>query len=176
MRVLHLLVLSLSIITGSAWAEPYPDKSRPIKIVIPFGAAILSDLMGRALARGMSDIAGVNVIVENKPGADGVIGMQAVKTAAPDGYTILLTSSSTQVLNVHMLANLSYDPVADYVPLTGMARVTHLLHEGPSLSHKTAREFIEAARRIPASTATAAPRRPDGSPERCCSARTASSC
>ena len=148
-KIRHLLVLGLLIVAGGAVAQSYPDKSRLIKIIVPFGAGGSGDLMARALARGVTEVSGMNVIVENKPGAEGVIGVQAVRNAAPDGYTLLLTTSSTQVLNVHMIPQLPYDPVADFVPLTGISKTSLVMNAGPKLPFKTAREFIEAARAHP---------------------------
>ena len=78
MPTLRYLVLALLMTMQAAWAQSFPDKSRPIKIIAPSGAASLADLLARAFSRGMADVAGLNVIVENKPGAEGVIGLQAV--------------------------------------------------------------------------------------------------
>lgn len=141
--------LIMLVFTCSAWPQSYPDKSRPLRIVVPFGAGSSTDMMARGFGRAISEAHGINVIVENKPGAEGVIGMQAVKNAPPDGYTILLANSSTQVLNVHMLAKLPYDPVADYVPISGVAKFTLVLNAGPSLPFKTVRQFVEAAKANP---------------------------
>ena len=143
------LLLGLLITAAPAWAQSYPDKSRPLKLVVPFGTASSSDMLARALGRGINEVSGMTVVVENKPGAEGVIGVQAVKSASPDGYTLLLTSSSTQVLNPHMIPQLPYDPVADFMPLTGVSKSWQVLNAGPSVQFKTAREFIAAARANP---------------------------
>ena len=149
MRLLHFVVLGMLTAAGAAWAQPYPQKSKPIRIIIPFGAASSTDLLSRALGRGITELSGVNVIVENKPGAEGVIGMQAAKNATPDGYTLLMTTNSTQVLNPHMLSNLPYHPVTDFVPVTGVAKFSLIMNVGPTVTQKTARELIEAARANP---------------------------
>lgn len=148
--LLRWLVLgSTWLALGSAWAQSYPDTSRPLKILVPFGAASSTDLLARALAQGITEVSGLNAIVENKAGAEGQIGMSAAKAAAPDGYTLVMTTSSTQVLNPHMLGKLSYDPVADFVPIGGVGKFALILNAGPSLPQKSAREFIEAARAHP---------------------------
>jgi tripartite-type tricarboxylate transporter receptor subunit TctC len=149
MNAFRLLAAGLLVLSGSTWAQTYPDKSRPIRIIVPFGAGSSGDILARALGRGMSEIAGVNVIVDNKPGAESVIGVQAAKNSLPDGYTMLLTNSSAQVLNVHMLPNIPYDPVADFTPLVSISKFSLVLNTGPSLPFKTVREFIEAARANP---------------------------
>jgi tripartite-type tricarboxylate transporter receptor subunit TctC len=143
------MVLGLMMACGSAWAQTYPDVSRPLRILVPFGAASSTDLLARALAQGITEVSGMNAIVENKAGAEGQIGMGAAKAAAPDGYTLVLTTSSTQVLNPHMLPRIPYDPVADFVPIAGVAKFSLVLNAGPGLTQKSAREFIEAARANP---------------------------
>jgi tripartite-type tricarboxylate transporter receptor subunit TctC len=149
MRLFRFLGLILLVACSSAGAQAYPDKSKPIKIVVPFGAGSATDLMARAIARAMSEKAGVNAIVDNKPGAEGVIGMQAVKYSPADGYTMVLANISTQVLNVHMLPKLPYDPVADFVPITGIAKFSLVLNATSGLPFKTSRELIEAAKKNP---------------------------
>jgi tripartite-type tricarboxylate transporter receptor subunit TctC len=88
-------------------------------------------------------------VVENKPGAEGVIGVQAAKSAPPDGYTIMMTSNSTQVLNVLMLRKIPYDPVADFVPLVGAGTIPVVMYVGAASPFKTAQEFVAAARANP---------------------------
>ena len=91
-------------------AQLYPDKSRPIKIIVPSGAASVVDLLARAYAKAMAETSGVNLVVDNKPGAEMVIGVQAFLASPPDGYTFMVTSSSSQTLNPVMIPGLLYDP------------------------------------------------------------------
>jgi tripartite-type tricarboxylate transporter receptor subunit TctC len=147
-RFILTLVAALALVQH-ATAQTYPDKSRVIRIIVPTGASSSGDLQARALARGMADVAGLNVIVENKAGAEGVIGMQAGKLAPPDGYTLVQGGTSTMVLNAVMLPNLAYDPVADFVPVAGLSRFSLVLNTGSSLPFRTLREFIDDARRNP---------------------------
>ncbi|HSV79394.1 MAG TPA: tripartite tricarboxylate transporter substrate binding protein [Ramlibacter sp.] len=149
MRILRYLILGLSLVTATAWSQGYPDKSRPIRIIVPSGAASSSDLLARAYGKAMAEVAGLNVIVENKPGAETVLGVQALLAAPPDGYTMMLSSSSTQTLNVVMIPNLPYDPFRDFAPLVGVGTVATVMSLGPSTPAKTAREFIAAARANP---------------------------
>jgi tripartite-type tricarboxylate transporter receptor subunit TctC len=97
----------------------------------------------------MTEVAGMTAIVENKAGAEGQIGMSAGKAALPDGYTLVMTTSSTQVLNPHMLSNMPYDPVTDFIPVAGVARFALIMNAGPSVNFKNAKEFIAAARNQP---------------------------
>jgi tripartite-type tricarboxylate transporter receptor subunit TctC len=150
MRILRCLIIGLLFVaTGASWSQGFPDKSRPIKIIVPFGAASSTDIMARALARGITEVSGMSAFVDNKAGAEGVIGVNAAKAATPDGYTILMGSSSTQAINPHMLANMGYDPVSDFIPVTGIGRASLMLNVGPTVHAKTPREFIAQVRHFP---------------------------
>jgi tripartite-type tricarboxylate transporter receptor subunit TctC len=130
-------------------AQSFPDKSKPIKGIAPAAAGTTVDTLARAYAQAMSEILGTNVVIENRAGAEGVIGLQAAKTAAPDGYTIMFTSVSTQSVNPHLFKELTYDPLKDFIPLGGTMKVPLLMNAGPKLPFKTAREFVEAAKAEP---------------------------
>jgi tripartite-type tricarboxylate transporter receptor subunit TctC len=130
-------------------AQTFPDKTKPIKGIAPYSAGSAVDVVARAYAQAMSEILGTNVLIENRAGAEGVIGLQAVKTAPTDGYTMLFTSLSTQVVNPHMFKQLTYDPLKDFIPLAGTMKSIQLMNSGPSLPFKTTREFIEAAKAKP---------------------------
>jgi tripartite-type tricarboxylate transporter receptor subunit TctC len=89
------------------------------------------------------------VIVDNKPGANGFIGVQAVQSAPPDGYTLLVTTSSTQVINRFLFKKLPYDPVKDLAPVTALSRGWLIMVVNPKFPAATAREFVDAARKSP---------------------------
>lgn len=149
MRFLTSLLLAAVLAPGLAGAQTYPDKSVPIKIIVPFGPGSSADALGRAVARGLAEVSGVTVIVENRAGADGLIGIEAAKLSRPDGYTMLLTTNSTQVVNPHLYKKLPYDPISDFVPLAGVARVPMMMNVGPHIPFKTVREFVAAMRANP---------------------------
>ena len=149
MRSIQWLCAALLLAASAAMAQGYPDTARPVRMILPFGAGTSTDVLGRAIARGMADVAGLNVVVDNRPGGEAVIGAQAVKQAAPDGYTFLLTTLSTQVLNPLMMARLPYDPVADFIPLVGVGKTAQMVNLGPSTPFASAREFIASARTQP---------------------------
>jgi len=149
MNLIRFVGLILVVLCSSAWAQTYPDKSKVIKIIVPFGPGSGTDVFARAVGNALTAKSGVPVIVENKPGAEGVIGMTAAKNAAPDGYTMVMGNIGTLVLNVHMLPHLAYDPVADFVPVYGMAKFTNVLNATAALPYKGSREFIEAAKKSP---------------------------
>jgi len=149
--MLRRLLLSafLCVLAATAAAQAYPDKSRPIRIVVPFGAGSGGDVMARAYSRAIAEQAGLNAIVDNKPGAEGVIGLEFGKNAAPDGYTIVWSNLSTHVLNVHQQAARPYDPVADFVPLVITESVALVLNAGPSSKLNSLADVLEAARANP---------------------------
>ena len=149
MNPLRSLLLGLLLATGLAQAQVLPDRTRPLRIIVPAGATSTSDLLARAYGRAITEVSGLSVVVENKPGAEGVIGLQAVKAAPADGSTIMLTSSSTQVLNVHMLPQLPYDPVKDFVPLVGAGKAALVMYVPAGLPMRSLQDFIDAARANP---------------------------
>lgn len=143
------LLLGLLTLVGAAWSQSYPDPSRPLRIITPTGAGDAIDLLARTLGRAITDETGWKVFVENRPGAESVIGMMAAKTAAPDGYTMLLATSSSMVLSPHMLDKLPFDPAADYIPVSGLAKSALTTSISASLPFKSVREFVEAAKANP---------------------------
>lgn len=149
MKLMRLLGICLLAASGSAAAQAYLDGTRPVKMIVPFGAGSGSDLVARAYARAIEETAKVSVVVENKPGASGIIGTQAAMAAAPDGYTMFLANSSTQVLNEHLFAKIPYRPVEDFTPIAGVAKFSLVLNAGPSTKFSNASEFIEAIKGAP---------------------------
>jgi len=104
-KVLGIVVLATLGFTGPAQAQSWPDK--PIKLVIPFAAGGTTDIIGRILAQQMAPILGQNVVVENRGGAGGNIGAEAVARAPADGYTLLLASGSMLTVNPYMYKKMS---------------------------------------------------------------------
>jgi tripartite-type tricarboxylate transporter receptor subunit TctC len=149
MRILPCFVLCFTAAVGAAQAQVYPDKTKPVRMIVPSGAASTADLLARAYAKGIAEVSGLNVVVENKPGAETVIGVQALTSSQPDGYTMMLSSSSTNTLNVVMMPNLPYDPFKDFLPLVGVARASIVMNFSGSAPFKTAREFVSAAKAHP---------------------------
>ncbi len=133
--------LCVSLIwAGSCWAAgAYPD--HPVKIIAPFTAGGPSDLVARLLADKLSQSLGQQFYVENRPGAGGNIGMTQVARSAPDGYTILVASSS-YVVNPSLYANKPYDPYKDFAPITLAGAAPNILIAHPSLPAKTVKEAI----------------------------------
>jgi tripartite-type tricarboxylate transporter receptor subunit TctC len=128
-------------------AQTYPAK--PITFVVPFAAGSATDQLARALGQSINTETGQSVVVDNKPGANGFIGAQAVAKAAPDGYTVFITTNTTHAANEHLFKKLPYDPVKDFAPVTGLAKGAQIMVVNPSLPYKTVAEFIAAAKKEP---------------------------
>ena len=109
----------------TAAAQPYP--ARPIKMVLPFPAGSATDGPARLVAEELRKKLGQPVIIENLTGADGQLAAQAVKRAAPDGYTIFLSTNSTHAANLSLYNTLQYDPEKDFVPIAGMIRIPMIM-------------------------------------------------
>jgi tripartite-type tricarboxylate transporter receptor subunit TctC len=145
---LRTLLLGLFVAaTLPAAAQDFPTK--PIRIIAPFGPGTATDTVARVLASELSNRTGQPVVVENKPGAEGQIGAQAAATAPPDGYTIFVTTQTTQAINQHVYKSLPYDPVKSFVPLSGLSRGAQIVMVRNELPVKTIPEFIALAQSQP---------------------------
>jgi tripartite-type tricarboxylate transporter receptor subunit TctC len=140
-------VAAAQLFAAPASAQNYP--SRPIRIIVPFEAAGAMDVVMRVVGKKVADSGAAQIVVENKTGAGGVIGVMAVKDATPDGYTLAEISSSTHVLNPHTTENIPYDPVKDFQPVAMLVRVPTLLAVPASLPVNSVAELIEYARKKP---------------------------
>jgi tripartite-type tricarboxylate transporter receptor subunit TctC len=127
-------------------ADGYP--SRPVRLIVPFGAGGGSDFIARALADRLGKELGGTIVVENRTGAGGTLGTAFVSQSAPDGYTLLFTSAS-YVFNPSFYPNLPYDPVKDFKPVTNFAQTPNILVVHPSLPVKSVKELLALARKRP---------------------------
>jgi tripartite-type tricarboxylate transporter receptor subunit TctC len=141
-----LAVLAASLLPLCALAQGYPNK--PIRIVVPLAAAGTGDTLARAVGEAMAKELGQPVVIENKPGAGGLVGTQFVAAAAPDGYTLLAVSPS-HVINATLYAKADYDPVKSFEPITLMAYTHQVLVANPATPFNTLKELIDYARKNP---------------------------
>ena len=123
--------------------------NRPIKMMIPFPPGGATDIIGRALAARLSSTIGLQVVVDNKPGAGGIIGAELAAKAAPDGYTILLATSSTHSVGAALNPKLPYDATRDFVPVSLVARAPSVLVVGANFPAKTVGEFVSLLKSKP---------------------------
>ena len=145
--VLAMLVVAVGALNRTAIAqEPYPNK--PIKLIVPFTPGTGIDILARTLGQKMGDDWKTGVVVDNRPGASGNIGTEAVAKSPPDGYTLLMTAS-TIVLNRSLFKSIPYDPVKDFAPVAPLAIGRLALVTHPSVNAKTAKELIAFAKANP---------------------------
>jgi tripartite-type tricarboxylate transporter receptor subunit TctC len=155
--------LGLQAVAGLAWLiallpalaqAPYPN--RPIRIVVPYTAGTGIDILARATGQKLSERLKVAVVVENRPGASGNIGTEAVAKAAPDGYTLLMTAS-THVTNAALQSSVPYDPAKSFSPIgpTAIGNLALVVH--PSVPAKSVQELVALARAEPGKLNYASP-------------------
>jgi tripartite-type tricarboxylate transporter receptor subunit TctC len=147
-RILGASAVLAAVTIGAlpASAAEYPDK--PVKVIVPFAAGGPTDVMARLIAQKLSEILKQQFYVENKPGAGGNIGMTQAARSAPDGYTILVASSSFTV-NPSLYAKNPYDPYKDFAPVTLAAASPNILVVNPELPAKTTQELIDLLKKEP---------------------------
>ena len=124
---------------AGAWAQPYP--TRAVRIINPFSPGGSLDLVARLLAKHMSAELGQSVLVDNRPGAGGTIGVETVAKAPPDGYTLLIVQSSITI-NPTLQPKISYDPVRDFAPISKVADYMFFLVAHPSLPVRSVKQLI----------------------------------
>jgi tripartite-type tricarboxylate transporter receptor subunit TctC len=134
-------------VTGQASAQDFPSK--PIRVIAPFGPGTATDTVARVIANELGKLTGQSVVIENKPGAEGQIGAQAAAAAAPDGYTVFITTQTTQAINQHVYKSLTYDPVKSFAPVSGLTLGAQIVMVKNELPVKTVAEFIALAKKEP---------------------------
>ena len=147
-----LLATSLALAATAALpqfaqAQAYPSK--PITFVVPFAAGSATDQLARALGQSVGDQSKQPVIVDNKGGASGMIAAAQVAKAAPDGYTVLITTNTTHAANEHLYKKLSYDPVKDFAPITGLGKGGQVLVVRTDAPYKNVMDLVAAAKKTP---------------------------
>jgi tripartite-type tricarboxylate transporter receptor subunit TctC len=154
------LVLALALIgapPGPAAAQPSDYPSRPVSFIVPFAPGGVTSLFARVLGQRLEQRLGKPFIVENRPGGGGVTAAAAVAHAAPDGYTIMMASSTVLAINVTMRKSLPYDPRKDLAPIALLARVPFVLVVNPSLPIQSVADLVKLAREKPGQIAFGTP-------------------
>jgi tripartite-type tricarboxylate transporter receptor subunit TctC len=141
------LALASSLVLGPAFAQGFP--ARPIKIVVPFPAGGGTDLFARTVGQKLGDINKWTVVIDNKPGAGGNLGVDAVAKSAPDGYSLVLGQTSNLAINPTLYAKLPYKPLTDLAPVALVASSPLLLVVGADSPYKTLADVVTAAQARP---------------------------
>lgn len=144
------LAASAAVLPALSWvanAQAYP--ARPLRMIVAFPAGNASDIVARLMAQSLSDRLGQPVIVENRPGAGGTIGTEAVVRAAPDGYTLTMEVVTSNAINAAVYPNLTFNFVRDIAPVASIGNAAYVMVINPSVPAKTLPEFIAYAKANP---------------------------
>ena len=137
----------LLVLAAPSWAQTYP--TRPITMIVPFAPGGPADVLGRLIGQKMSEDLGQQVIIDNRPGANTIIGAQAVAKAQPDGYTLLLAIDGTLVMNPFLYSKLSYDPFKDFAPVALVAYIPSVFEANVKVPVNSVKDVIELAKAKP---------------------------
>jgi tripartite-type tricarboxylate transporter receptor subunit TctC len=145
----RFVLISVCAAFGASFASAQDYPTKPVHLVVPYAAGGGTDAIARYLARGLEQRLGQSVIVENKSGQGTAVGGAYVARAAPDGYTLLMATSSTVAINVSIYKNLPYDPAKDFSPISMIAAVPFVLIVHPSLGVDSVEALIKLAKSKP---------------------------
>jgi tripartite-type tricarboxylate transporter receptor subunit TctC len=139
--------LAAAFLAQPALAQSYP--SRPIRLIVPFAAGGGNDNVARLVGKRLGEGLGQPVVVDNHPGAGGVLGAEAAAKSAPDGYTLFLGGVGSHAINPNLMKNLPYDPIRDFAPVELLAQAPLVLVVHPSVPARSLAEFVAYARAHP---------------------------
>ncbi|PUE42002.1 tripartite tricarboxylate transporter substrate binding protein [Limnohabitans sp. Hippo3] len=135
------------LVWGGAQAQNYPTK--PVRLIVPFPAGGATDLFARTLSQKLSEKMGASLVVENRPGAGGTLGSDLAAKASPDGYTLLLSTSSTHSIGPNLNPRMPYDAVKDFTPISQVGNAPSIMLVPNSSPAKTVKEWIDYAKKNP---------------------------
>ncbi|MBI4207487.1 MAG: tripartite tricarboxylate transporter substrate binding protein, partial [Betaproteobacteria bacterium] len=139
--------VSGAAIAQTADSSRYP--TRAIRIVVPFGAGGPSDLVARAAAQKMTEGLGQQIVIENRGGANGIVGTEAVARSVPDGYTLVMGTTGTHGINASLFPKLPYDTINDFAPIARLGISNYVLVAHPSLPVRTVKDLLQLAKARP---------------------------
>jgi tripartite-type tricarboxylate transporter receptor subunit TctC len=146
---MHRLLCCLMCCALACWAHAQNYPAKPIRIVTPYAPGGTADILSRVVALKLSEAWGLQVVIDNRPGASGMIGADIVAKAAPDGYTILMAYVAEIAIVPSLFAKMTYDPVKDFAPVTLAAVTPMIFVVHPSLPAKNVRELVALAKSRP---------------------------
>jgi tripartite-type tricarboxylate transporter receptor subunit TctC len=142
-----LAVMGAIALMPLATLAQYPVK--PIRIIVPFGPGGPSDILARTVGQKLTEAWGQQVLIDNRPGANGIVGSELVAKSAPDGYTLVMGTNGTHGINASLYAKLPYDTLKDFAPVTRVGQAPYVLVAHPSLPVRTVKELVRLARTKP---------------------------
>ena len=154
-RIFALALAMTGLCPATAFPQTYPSK--PIRIIVPFPAGGGVDYIGRIAGKGLSERLGQQVLVDNRPGANAILGLEILKVSPPDGYTIAAASAGPLAVNPFIYAKLPHDTLKDFTQIANMVNFPLLLVSHPSLPVKNVKELIALAKAKPSEVSYASP-------------------
>ena len=145
--VRHVLAALAASVALSAFAQSYPSK--PIRLIVPFAAGGGNDNIARLVGKRLNESLGQPLVIDNRPGAGGVVGAELAAKSPPDGYTLFLGGVGSHAVNPNLIEKLPYDPIRDFSPVILLAREPLFLVAHPSVPARTFAEFVAYARKNP---------------------------
>ena len=142
-----LALLALAAFAGGAAAQSYPTK--PVKIIVAFTPGSATDIIARLLADSFTKSMGQTFVVENKPGAGGILGTEAAKNAPPDGYTLTACPSGPFGINPGIYSKLPYDPIRDFEPISNLVLTPQVIVVGSQTPYRTLKDLVDDAKKKP---------------------------
>ncbi|MET0540528.1 MAG: tripartite tricarboxylate transporter substrate binding protein [Variovorax sp.] len=147
LRALAAIPLSLALAAAAPAQTRYPDK--PLRIIVPYPAGISPDVVARILGDKLAQSWGQPVVVDNRPGASGMIGAELAAKSPADGYTMLIAVSAVMSMNPHLYSKMTYDPIKDFKPVTHVLNVPFVLTASMNTPYNTIPELVDAAKKEP---------------------------
>ena len=148
MEIGRLLILGLLLAAGGVQAQQsYPTK--PIRLIVPFAPGGPSDLLGRVVGQKLSESWGQQVVIENRAGANGIVGVELAAKSTPDGYTLVMATNGTHGINAALFPKLPYDTVKDFAPIARLGIASYVLVAHPSLPARSAKDVIQLGKARP---------------------------
>jgi len=144
--LIHVALAGL-VLAGNVQAQSYP--ARPVRVIVPYPPGQATDVIARLVSQKVGDSLGKTFPVENRAGAGGIIGVEAVARAVPDGYTLLVTASGPMAINPSLYANLSYDPIKDFDPISMLGLIPLVIVANENLPVKSIRDLVALAKARP---------------------------
>src|SRR5258708_18362766 len=141
---MKLILLLLGMMRACVNAQVYP--SHPVKLMVPFPAGSATDQVGRLIGSQLQEALGQPFVVDNRAGAQGAIAAAEVARAAPDGYTLMVTTNTPQAANVSLFQKLNYDPVKDFAPIARLGTTSFMLMVRPDFPAKDLKEFLNTVK------------------------------
>lgn len=146
-RIVWVFLSLCGIIAAPVWAQQWPAK--PVRIVVPFPPGQAADIIPRIVAERLTPALGQQVIIDNRPGAGGVVGSGIAAKSAPDGYTYLFAGSAAAAIAPSLYADVPYDPIRDFAPVTNISAIPFVFCVNPALPVQNIRDLIKLAKRRP---------------------------